>query len=206
MIHIFHGFLGSPDDFAFLRNPNVVLHDLTKKTEIQISSEDVFIGYSMGGRIAIELAVKLNFNIKKLVLISSHPGLIDSERETRADFERLVLEKLHGSSSEQFLSWWNTLPIFQGDTPISVTENRFAKIKGLFERHRLSAQENFLPEITRHADRILYIVGTNDEKYLNIAMTRLAPVGVTIRTIAGGHRLFQKPEELMKILIEEKVL
>ena len=75
MIHAFHGFLGSPSDLSFLKSENnlVHFHDLYEEdlSAIHIGPEDTLIGYSMGGRIAMEVAVRHAFNLKKLVIIRS---------------------------------------------------------------------------------------------------------------------------------------
>ena len=57
MIHIFHGFLGSADDFSFLKSDEIVVHDLySMKEPPHLNANDTLIGYSMGGRIALDLA------------------------------------------------------------------------------------------------------------------------------------------------------
>jgi esterase/lipase len=69
MIHVFHGFLGSPGDFEFLENENVRLHDLYQSIP-ETHADDTLIGYSMGGRLAMELAKKngfKNYNLKLVV-------------------------------------------------------------------------------------------------------------------------------------------
>ncbi len=65
VIRVFHGFLGSPQDFHFLKGDRVVLHNLYESAPVT-SSEDTLIGYSMGGRLAIELAKKNGF--RKLMI------------------------------------------------------------------------------------------------------------------------------------------
>lgn len=208
MIHVFHGFLGSPDDFTFLKRKDVVLHDLYEMQSFPpISQQDILIGYSMGGRMALELAHNQNFRIKKLVLISAHPGLsTEEERKTRLTFETDILNKLRTLPRELFLSWWNELPIFSADLPIESTPERFIQSAELFEKYRLSKQKDFLPFLKLHKEKILYIAGTQDKKYMEFAENRILPEGVKVKTISGGHRLFQKSNELLKILHDEDVL
>lgn len=208
VIHVFHGFLGSPDDFSFLQEKGVLLHDLYEmNTFPDIQPDDTLIGYSMGGRIALELASKNRFNLRGLVLINAHPGLgSEEEKVQRQAFETTVLNKLETSNREDFMSWWNALSIFKNDLPINVTEERFKKSKSLFNQYRLSAQKDFLPELIEHQDKVLYLVGLGDDKYLELAQEKLLPHDIRVKSIDGGHRLFQKKDELKMVLVEEGVL
>lgn len=208
MIHVFHGFLGSPEDFSFLQGSEIQCHDLYQMNDFpEIGPEDTLIGYSMGGRIALELAARNEFRLKKIVLINAHPGLAtEKERHERKIFEASILKKLETCAREEFLSWWNALPIFSHDHPISVTEERYKKSHSLFSQHLLSDQKNFMPEISRNTDKFLYVVGLQDEKYMNLVEEMLLPHDIEVKGIQGGHRLFQQSGELMKVFREEGIL
>ncbi len=207
MIHVFHGFLGSPQDFSFL-GPGITFHDLYAKTDtLSLNPEDTLIGYSMGGRIALELAGAAGFNLQRLVLISAHPGpSTEEERLQRRSFEESVLEKLEGLDRSDFLLWWNALPIFEHDAPISPSEEVFRRSADLFRRHRLSEQKNYLAELELHREKVLYVVGLQDEKYLDLVSEVLLPRELTVKGIPGGHRLFQHPVALGDLLREEGIL
>jgi pimeloyl-ACP methyl ester carboxylesterase len=209
VIHVFHGFLGSPDDFKFLQNSNVVLHDLYTMDSIpEINPEDTLIGYSMGGRVALDIALSIDFNLKKLVLINAHPGLSSEEEKMgRARWEQTVLQDLGSLSKDDFMEYWNNLPIFFHDRPLSeITEDRFKKSRELFERYLLSKQEDHLPNIVKHKDKILFIVGLFDEKYMDIVSEYLMPYDIKVKGIPGGHRLFQDEKGLLKVLNDEGIL
>ena len=208
VIHIFHGFLGSPQDFSSFEREDVIIHDLYEmKTLPVITPDDILIGYSMGGRIALEIADECDFQLKKIVLINSHPGLQDeSARAEREIFEEKILKELSSRKKDDFMNWWNALPLFNADKPISVDENRFQKSKALFEKFRLSQQKFHLPKITLNRDKVLWLVGLSDEKYGEIASDMLLPLDIHVKALPGGHRLFQTPDELKKVLIEEGLL
>jgi pimeloyl-ACP methyl ester carboxylesterase len=208
MIHIFHGFLGSAEDFNYLKNDKVILHDLYKMSETPvIGPDDILIGYSMGGRVAMDLARKSNYNLHKLVLINAHPGLPDEELKIhRKEFETKVLQELKVRTKDNFLDWWNSLPIFTFDQPIDVSDERFQQSSALFTRYLLSEQENHLPLMQKHHEKILYIAGLFDEKYMELVSEVLLPSGIAVKGIPGGHRLFQHPNELKQILQEEGLI
>lgn len=204
MIHVFHGFLGSPDDFQFLNAEfKIRLYDLytTSIEDIihQVKPEDSLIGYSLGGRLAMELAIKLKFNIQKLVLINSHPGLQDiKELPEREKFESLVIKKLTTENPENFLRWWNMLPIFSHDLPLKTLseEKKLASIN-LFEKHKLSCQENYLPDLSHYKSKVSWIIGTEDSKYVAMARNSLVPNDFNVIFMPGGHRLFQQGNDLI---------
>lgn len=208
MIHVFHGFLGSPEDFSFLKRDDVLLHDLYQEQEFEIKPEDTLIGYSMGGRIALDLAKKHNYNFKKLVLINAHPGLTtDEEKAGRAQWELNVLNSLKSMEQEDFLEMWNSLPLFMHDAPLTaMPEERYKKSLELFARYQLSDQIDHLPDIVKYKDKILYIVGVLDARYMEIVTDYFLPYEVPVKAIPGGHRLFQEKDLLKKLLLEENIL
>lgn len=209
MIHIFHGFLGSPVDFKFLAGPDVILHDVYAMEEFpEISPDDTIIGYSLGGRIALDIADINNYNLKKLVMINSHPGLsTEKERLFRKNFEVSILQDLKQSSLSDFMQSWNKLPIFLFDEPIVMdSPERYRKSAEIFDRYRLSNQKDHLPMIMKNKNKVLWIIGTLDEKYMDMAREKLIPNEIPVKFIEGGHRLFQRPEALLKILKDESVI
>lgn len=208
MIHVFHGFLGSAEDFHFLKRPDVVLHDLYAMERLpDVGADDTLIGYSMGGRIALEIADKLQYKMKKLVLINAHPGLqTEEEKVSRVQFENKILENLKNLSKEDFLKWWNALPIFEADSPITTSDDRYKKSVDLFDKYRLSNQTFHLPKMIEHKDKILFIAGLLDEKYMELVTDLLLPEDIEVKGLPGGHRLFQKKEELKELLISEGIL
>lgn len=209
MINVFHGFLGSPVDFKFLAGPDVILHDVYAMEEFPaISPDDTLIGYSLGGRIALDIADINNFNVKKLVMINSHPGLsTEKERLFRKNFEVSILQDLKQSSLGDFMQSWNKLPIFLFDEPIVMdSPERYRKSAEIFDRYRLSNQKDHLPMIMKNKNKVLWIIGSLDEKYMDMAREKLIPNEIPVKFIEGGHRLFQHPEALLKILKDESVL
>jgi len=207
MIHLFHGFMGSPEDFRFLSSPEVKIHDLYQDLNVDINENDVLIGYSMGGRIALELASRVNYNLKKLILLNAHPGLSSEEEiEARKDFEKLIIQKLKTENKTSFLEWWNSLPLFNMDSPITTTDERYNQSLDLFCRYKLSGQDDHLKTMIKHKDKIVYVVGLFDEKYMELVSEKFLPEEISVKGIPGGHRLFQYQEDLKRILSEEGVL
>ncbi len=210
MIHVLPGFLGKPEDFSFLPQNQVICHDLLnlKLRVTDLTSEDVLIGYSMGGRWAMEHAVSAAFKLKKLILISAHPGLRTAdEKMQRLEWESEVHQKMQTLSPHEFLRWWNALPLFRADLPLTQldpkTYDSWAK---LFWERRLSEQPCYLDLLEQHRSQVSWIVGSHDARYAQIAQELLVPRNIPVHLISGGHRLFQEPKKILEVLRQENVL
>lgn len=75
-------------------------------------------GYSMGGRIALHLALSQPALVRRLVLISTSAGLPDpAERAARRESDAELAEGLERAGLETFVKWWGGQPLFAGQSP-----------------------------------------------------------------------------------------
>lgn len=73
----------------------------------------ILVGYSLGGRVAMHIAVRHPELLRHLVIISAHPGLTERhERETRYASDINIGKRLETESISKFLSWWYSQEIF----------------------------------------------------------------------------------------------
>jgi len=135
---LLHGFLGSPEDWLpiaeklsrsyFCMLPDLPGHGKTPasalpfETQMELfarsietmqgTSPSFLAGYSMGGRIALYLALRFPHLFRKTVIISASPGLkTEEERQTRKESdERLALNI--EENFESFLREWYDQPLF----------------------------------------------------------------------------------------------
>jgi len=142
------------------------------------------IGYSMGGRLAALLAIKLN--IKNICIISSSLG----ETNKQIAFDRLQNDlKLgknihHTADYLAFLKTWYQQPIFGTYKDMPNFENEIKEkskrtFQAFFESLKILSvgnyptQENFTLMLNQHLKQYLrpleFIVGDKDQKYLMIA-------------------------------------
>ncbi|MFZ1154559.1 MAG: alpha/beta fold hydrolase, partial [Solirubrobacteraceae bacterium] len=76
----------------------------------------VLAGYSMGGRIALHVALAAPERIERLVLISTTAGIEDSdERARRCDADRRLAREIDEGSIEDFVARWRAQPMFAED-------------------------------------------------------------------------------------------
>jgi len=74
---------------------------------------DVLLGYSMGGRIALNYML-VGGQAKSLVLVGANPGLCSQEAiENRRCWEQELIERLTSGSMEDFCRYWSNLPIIK---------------------------------------------------------------------------------------------
>ena len=75
-------------------------------------------GYSMGGRLALALAVRIPQRVERLVLISASPGLAnDGERAARRAADEAFADRIEAIGVEAFARAWAAQPLFAGQPP-----------------------------------------------------------------------------------------
>ena len=139
-IILLHGFLGSHKDWEpytkhlkrnyFIIRPDLPGHGKSLIKNIGITFDTVadqlreifiklgitnafWVGYSMGGRIALFTATKYPTLFRKLLLESSGPGIINArERVLRRKTDALWAHKLRTMNTKNFISLWYSSPLF----------------------------------------------------------------------------------------------
>jgi len=67
------------------------------------------LGYSMGGRVAVRLALDHPRLVRRLILISCHPGIRNAhEREQRRRRDESLAQVLEEDGIGPFMAWWET--------------------------------------------------------------------------------------------------
>ena len=72
-------------------------------------------GYSMGGRLALALALRAPERVRRLVLVSASPGLADAEeRAARRRADEALADRIEAIGVEAFAREWGAQPLFAG--------------------------------------------------------------------------------------------
>jgi 2-succinyl-6-hydroxy-2,4-cyclohexadiene-1-carboxylate synthase len=75
-------------------------------------------GYSMGGRIALGLALTAPSRVERLALIGASPGLDDAAaRRSRRAADEALADRIEGEGIEAFARLWGALPLWEGQSP-----------------------------------------------------------------------------------------
>jgi 2-succinyl-6-hydroxy-2,4-cyclohexadiene-1-carboxylate synthase len=76
----------------------------------------VLCGYSLGGRVALNVALAAPERVSRLVLVSTTGGIEDaSERAERSASDHLLAGELERIPFEDFIERWRTQPLFAAD-------------------------------------------------------------------------------------------
>ncbi|MDX6670160.1 MAG: 2-succinyl-6-hydroxy-2,4-cyclohexadiene-carboxylate synthase [Solirubrobacteraceae bacterium] len=137
----------------------------------------VLAGYSMGGRIALRVALAAPRRVQALVLIGTTPGIADPvEREARMGEDREQAEKIEGSTIEAFADRWARNPLFKGQAPEVAEAARADRLRnepaGLAAALRGMGQGACEPLWGRLGELrmpVTLIVGERDARYRKVA-------------------------------------
>lgn len=165
-----------------------------------ISQPAHLIGYSMGGRIALHLALNYPHLFRSLTLESASPGLkTESERAVRRQNDEQLAQKLEQNGLESFITFWENLPLFANqqtlppETRLCLQQQRLQNnplglansLRGMGTGSQPSLWER-LPEL--HLPTLL-LVGELDPKFttLNQQMVDLIPHVRLVVLPSAGH-------------------
>lgn len=171
---------------------NETLDDIART----IPAKSLVIGYSMGARLALGLALERPETTEALILISGHAGLADDkEREERIEADTKLSKKFKTDSEGTFKSF-DTNPIFD-DTEgpknqISDRINDVDLISNQLDIMGLGKMPNYEERLIELRIPVLYLSGSRDLKYtqLNARYKKKTPFSHH-RVLDSDHRLVQ---------------
>ena len=134
-----------------------------------------WVGYSMGGRLALHVALAHPDNVERLVLIGATAGLESaSERIERQASDELLAEELERDGLDAFLSRWLSQPLFATlpEDSAGLDARRRNTVAGLAASLRLMGTGAQDPLWDRLADikcPVMLVTGSLDAKFTEIA-------------------------------------
>ena len=168
-----------------------------------------YIGYSMGGRLALHLAVARPDLVERLALVSSTAGIDDEPARTArlADDERRA-EELERDGVAAFLDRWLARPLFAN---LSLDSDHLADrlentAEGLASSLRLAgtgAQQSLWPQLPALTMPVLLVAGQLDPKFATIAeqMGALIPRATVAVVADAGHVVhLERPDAFLTTL------
>ena len=168
-----------------------------EKVEEQTKGEpSLLLGYSMGGRLAMNACVHRPSLWSGVIAVGADPGLIsDDARSKQLQKDLEWARRFRSEDIQELLVEWDELPVFCGRSNCAsreISELDSEKISRFFDVFSKARQGNMLPMLRKlKTPPLLYISGCDDIKYTKIGQDLAAhcmPVRHQIIPNAG-HRV-----------------
>lgn len=173
------------------------------------------LGYSMGARIALHLAMEAPERVSALILEGGSPGIEDgSERESRRLADEALADEIERDGMAAFVMRWEQLPLFASQHRLSSEVRKTLRMQRL--RNTVTGMANVLRGLGTGAqeslwDRIdevpiptLLIVGAEDTTYRAIAAEmadRMPLADVAVVPDAGHAVHLEQPTPFQDLVL-----
>jgi 2-succinyl-6-hydroxy-2,4-cyclohexadiene-1-carboxylate synthase len=210
-----HGRTDAPDD--------------AKRYRMEKSAEDIenllhrlepgpvnLLGYSMGGRLALYLAITYPSLVSSLILESASPGLREeSQRQERIKRDERLACSMEKDGIEAFVDHWQHLELFtsQSSLPIEIRArlreqrllNNPAGLANSLRGMGTGAQPSLWPRLGDLNMPVLLLAGELDQKFAAIAGEMALLIGnARAKIVPGaGHTIHMEQPELFDELIKQ---
>lgn len=180
------------------------------------------VGYSLGARTALGLALSHPRLLARLSLVGVHPGLESApERQQRIDKDRAWIDLLRDRGLDAFLDAWERQPIFASQESLPAQlRGRQRRIRAShdpealarsLEHMGLGAMPAYGPRLAELPVPVTWIAGARDHKFATLAraaVEQLAHAGrpATLALVPdSGHNVpLERPIELAALLSDTR--
>ena len=164
-----------------------------------------YIGYSMGGRVALHVALADDTPVERLVLIGATPGIADAaERDERRRLDDERASRIERIGVTAFLDEWLAAPLFATlpADAAGLEHRRRNTAAGLAHSLRTAGtgtQRSLWGELDRITVPVLVVAGALDTKFGDIgrAMVERLPDARFVSIVGAGHAAHtERPDEV----------
>ncbi len=155
-------------------------------------------GYSLGGRVALHVALAAPERVSSLLIVAANPGIADErKRAERRRSDRALADRLESEPFEDFLQGWGAQPLFAADPPEvgalareDQRRNRPDALAAVMRGIGAGEMSPLWPRLAELEMPTVILVGDRDTKFTEIGqrMVRLMPAA-RLSIAHGGHRL-----------------
>jgi len=169
------------------------------------------VGYSLGGRLALQLALAAPQRIERLVLISTSAGIEDdAARAARLESDLALADRLDRLSIEQFASEWLAGPLFVEDSEeaqdrarTEIEKNSPANLACALRGLSVGEMEPLWERLGEISAPTTVVAGETDETYVALAKQMSSAIADSeLQIIQGaGHALPRNASEQLASLL-----
>lgn len=162
-----------------------------------------YIGYSMGGRVALHAALAAPGSVRGLILIGATAGIDDdAERQARLAADERLAEHIEAVGVPEFLDEWLANPLFSGLTDATALRadrlrNTAAGLSASLRATGTGTQTPLWDRLGEIECPVLVLVGEHDEKFtaLGRRLVSALPVAALVVVPGAGHSVhLEQPE------------
>ena len=205
-----HGLTQAPDDVAQFTMP-VVSQQLASFITSVVGVPTQVVGYSMGGRLALHLALEFPGLVQSLLLESASPGLLTQQEHTiRIASDETLALRLERNDTEAFVAEWERLPLWASQAKLDEETRARLHAQRLQNNPRglalslrgmgTGAQPSLWHRLGELDMPTLVLAGELDTKFVGIAqrMVVFAPK-IELRVVPNaGHTIhLEQPDEFV---------
>ena len=170
-----------------------------------------YLGYSMGARYCLHLALSNPELVERLILLGATAGIEDpAERAARTAADEELADKIERHGVDTFLEAWMRNPLFAGLSEEQACldrrrENTAAGLAMSLRQCGTGVQDPLWSKLSRLTMPVLVLAGERDERFVALGERIAASIGAnaTFATIAGaGHAAhLEQPEAFLSIVL-----
>ena len=150
---------------------------------VEAAGSATYVGYSMGGRLALHAALAHPGTVTRLVVLGATPGIDDAtERAARQLSDDSLADDIERDGVDAFLTRWLANPMFARlpADPLDIEDRRRNTTAGLASSLRLAGtgvQESLWDRLAELSMPVLVLAGEYDPKFVDIGRRMTAAIG-----------------------------
>jgi 2-succinyl-6-hydroxy-2,4-cyclohexadiene-1-carboxylate synthase len=175
------------------------------------------VGYSMGARVALGVALAHPQRVRRLTLIGVNPGLETGEdRRARGELEASWIRVLERDGIEAFVDLWERLPLWRSQEALPAAVRRAqrarrlahdpAGLAGALRTLGLAVMPNFWPRLGELRMPVDLVAGELDDRFRALAgamRPRLGAGRLIVVPGCGHNPVLERPRAIAALLVED---
>lgn len=171
----------------------------------------LLMGYSQGGRVALQVALSHPALVKRLALVGTAPGLAPRERTLRRAADEGLAARIEKIGMARFIDEWLANPLMAPDLVDEATrradrqmrlENTSDGIAAALRGMGQSAVADMSDRIKDLKMPVAFIAGGGDDKYARYATSMARSAGVRPDIIPGiGHNVVREAPDAVAAVV-----